>query len=123
MKSIEGRIDRLEERTRGRDGDLVLVDAKGNVVEAWILQKPTAKIEGIAVLPDGSEMPIANDAQCGDMVHFIPLQPRTVAEWGEQAEPIETDLLEEDKLYLRRSPVVVFEGVEPGFFAAGNQVA
>lgn len=56
--SIKSRLERLEKQMRSADHNIVIFDEKLSFVDAEILRLPTPEAEGLAELPDGSQMPI-----------------------------------------------------------------
>jgi len=100
--SLQGRIIKLEEAAKAKTGGVLkLYDSDGNEVCGVVLKKPVAGEDGLAVLPDGTQMPIAQNENCADMVLF-------------------TDNLPKNKLLLRRGGCTIFHGIEAGYFLNGN---
>lgn len=55
--SLRKRIERLESRIKP-EGDFALFDFDGKEVNAIIIQEPQPDSDGIALLPDGSQMAV-----------------------------------------------------------------
>jgi len=63
MSSIEQRIGALERQTESKaKHKQVLFDSNNMQLDAAVIRMPTADVEGLARLPDGSEMPILHES-------------------------------------------------------------
>ena len=103
--SIRTRIEKLERQSKEKaDTACALYNARGDEVEAEIVTMPAHKVEGLARLSDGTQVPVVYDAYV--------IRVRLPSDFeGMEDEP----QLDEGKLYYRRRPGSKLQ-LEPGNF-------
>jgi len=78
--SLEHRVSKLEVEAKSKIVDLksvLLFDSNSVRVDAEMVRMPTPDLEGLARLPDGSEMPILFEVNWQDIMFVMPKDEET----------------------------------------------